>query len=148
LELADALTGQRDAKNIGVEKSCTFVAGDITALPVESQFDAVLNNEVLHMLDPAAAESVLETAADMTKRGGIHITSGYVIDPDAANKPANPDRYLMPGELQSWYQGRGWKIRYSEDQMYRSRLIHGKRFVDSLSCVVAENQSYKTFYIP
>jgi hypothetical protein len=96
----------------------------------------VLINEVLHQMPKTQAYGVLDAARLRTRTGGLHLISGYVVDPSAVQLTRNNRAHCFSQcELADLYHG--WEIvDYSEDAPMH-RTFNGRQIVDSLARLVA-----------
>lgn len=135
----DARDATELAQAADLQQSCAFVAGDARALPVRGQFDAVLINEVLHMTTKRQAHRVLDRAKALTRPGGLHLVSGYVVAPNQATRQ-NAEHCLWPEELADLYHDDNWRvISYAEDP-FSFQMLGQRQVVNSLARVVARRR--------
>lgn len=135
-ELADARGAMNIAAEGGLTANCRFVVGDARQLPICASFDAVLINEVLHMMPRRQAYGVLQTARAVTRPGGNHLISGYVVNPESEiPTKRNRERCLRPGELADLYHD--WEVvRYEEDE-FAAQILGQRQVIHSLARIVA-----------
>ena len=137
--LEDAQAATQFAVTRGVSDKCHFVAADIRALPLRGMFDVVLMNEVLHLVTHNQARSVITNAQAMTRTGGLHITSGYVVDPNKANAK-NRESMFWPNELHKEYKDAGWRILAYQEDPYAEQIFHTRQLVHSKAYVIAQKE--------
>lgn len=134
----DAAGASEVAKMAGVDARCKFVVGDARQLPVKGQFDAVLVNEVTHLMARRSAHAVIRTAQEQTARDGLNLVSGYTVDPaDSMLTQMNRDRCFLPEELASLYDGLNWRIIAYQEEPFTWQEFDGRQVVHSLATVVA-----------
>ncbi|MEO6513604.1 MAG: class I SAM-dependent methyltransferase [Candidatus Saccharimonadales bacterium] len=135
-EKSEALAGAQLVRSMSVEGDCNFVVGDIRRLGLAAVFDVVMANEVFHMMTKQQSYASLAELRGLTKPGGVHVVSGYVVSPREANEQ-NGRHCFRPQELLNNYQDADWQIvTYQEDP---SRVFEhgGRQRVDSLARIVA-----------
>lgn len=113
------------------------VEGSIRQLPFPSLvFDAVFSSEVLHQMTKLQARTALKELRRVTKLGGVHAISGYVVNPREANVK-NRERCFHPNELLNLYTDAGWQIQNYEEDPSRVRMFGQQQIVDSLARMIA-----------
>jgi SAM-dependent methyltransferase len=134
----EAMQGANVTRSLGngVREKCQFVAGDIRQLSFAPVFHAVLVNEVLHQMTKQQAHSALKALRNITRPGGIHIASGYVVNPREASIK-NRARCFWPNELLNNYADAGWTIHKYEEDIPQMSEFNGQQIVHSLAKIVA-----------
>ena len=107
-------TSIRDAKELAAIKklgssSCMYVVCNATALPIATNFDVILANEMLHELPKRQSNQLLNELRELTVAGGLHAISGYIAEPGHPNEK-NRRQAFQPGELRDLYEAEGWTV--------------------------------------
>ncbi len=108
-----------------------FIAGDACRLPLRKQFDVVLFNEVLHLLDGYDSKGIIRALGALTKPDGFHVVSDYMGDKDNA---------LDPFELRGLYSGGNWKILEYQEDPIGSIAVGDTSELTSLASIIAVKQ--------
>jgi hypothetical protein len=75
----------------------------------------VVSTETLHLMPKPDSRAALDSLRGATKPGGLNAVSGYLVEPNTANR-VNNARCFHPGELHGSYEATGWRvIHYNED---------------------------------
>lgn len=107
---------KRLAERVGVHVD-VFKA-DVLDFRLDSCFDILYSNGVLHYIKPELRNEIFENYRKFTSPGGIHVLSAFVSKPFIAPPPEQePNAYpWISGELFSHY--RDWRIKQCEEIIF------------------------------
>ena len=124
------------AARYDLSEQSTYIVGDIRTPMFRTVFDAVLLNEVLHMMPKTDAKKAVTNARLLTRPNGINVVSGYLVS-DGVKSPKHKDQCFQPNELFASYMNIGWEIlQYGEVVMPVTNFA-GKELISSQAAIIA-----------
>ncbi|MBC7707955.1 class I SAM-dependent methyltransferase [Polaromonas sp.] len=118
----------------------SYVVGDARQPMFSSQFDAVLSNQVLHLMSKRDSRNVLRIMRGLTKIGGLNAVSGYLVTEDVL-AAKNREQCFVPGELASSYLNTGWQIIDYREVARPVQTHQGQELVSSTALIIARKSS-------
>lgn len=111
---------------------------DVATEPFERSYDAIIITFVLHHINEADAQALIQKAQRHTTTGGVHVISTFSNRGDLANRNATSGRfYPSLDTLREWYAGWDIKELSEYETMTHARYKNGERMENHVLSLVA-----------
>lgn len=115
----------------------SYVVADVRQPVFRKAFDAVIMNDITHLMPKDDSKKVLRAVRGLTLPGGINAVSGYLLT-DEVESPKSLQQCFSKNELLQSYLNVGWDVIDYHEVQRPVQHIGQKEWISSFASVLAK----------